>query len=194
MDRAVRNASHLGNTPSRITRLIRLVDFCLGFDLSQLLKSQLSRPAGLLHLIRENQQFLSFNRKLFKGFQILGDILFRVGLLGFHVVFFFISSQVGRQNSRRPVPPKSQSRRDEFGKFPIALAGQSEIFFGESSGIVRGERERHLVKTNINVGMVIELLCPFGHAIDPRNALQKSLELKGPPNRAGALLPVGDGF
>ena len=106
----------------------------------------------------------------------------------------FMFSKAGRQNSRRNAPLESGSRRSEFGKIRVALAGQGEILFCESSGIVRGERERHLVKTNINVGMVMELLGVLGRAVDQRDALQKSPELKGPPNRARPFLLVGDGF
>ena len=69
----------------------------------------------------------------------------------------------------------------------IALPGQREILSGESAFVMRGQRQRHLVKTNINIRMVIELLRFPGEAIDECDAVQESLELESPMNDLRAL-------
>ena len=52
----------------------------------------------------------------------------------------------------------------------IALPGQGEILFGDSLFFVRGERQRDLIKTNINIRVMIELLSIPGDAVDKGNA------------------------
>jgi hypothetical protein len=74
------------------------------------------------------------------------------------------------------------------------LPGKSEIFFGDAAFIVRGERQRHLVITNINVGMMVELLSQFGDAVDEFNAIKESLKLESPKNGLRALRPIRNGF
>jgi hypothetical protein len=55
---------------------------------------------------------------------------------------------------------------EKLGENLIALPGKGEIFFSDSSFIMRGERQRHLVKTNINIGMVIDFLSFPGDPVD----------------------------
>ena len=86
------------------------------------------------------------------------------------------------------------SRFRELGENLVTFPGKDEIFFGESAGIMRGERERHLVKTDVNIGMVIDFLSALGDAVHKGNAHQESLELKCPMNSLGAFRPVWNGF
>src|ERR1035437_4742046 len=67
-----------------------------------------------------------------------------------------------------------RSRHKKLGEDLIALPGEGEIFFGESAFIMRGERQRHLVKTNINIRMVIDFLSFPVDSVDESDALQKS--------------------
>ena len=62
----------------------------------------------------------------------------------------------------------------------ITLLGQREVLCGDSAFIMRGELQRHFVKTNINIGMVIEFLRFLGDAINEGDAAQESVKLKGP--------------
>src|SRR5665647_3741117 len=87
-----------------------------------------------------------------------------------------------------------RSRHKKLGEDLVALPGQGEIFFGDSAGIMRGELQRHLVKTNINIRMVIDFLSFPGDPVDKINALQESLKLKCPQNCLSAFRPVRDGF
>ena len=52
----------------------------------------------------------------------------------------------------------------------IALTGKGEIYFGESTFVMRGERQRHLVKTDINIRVVVNFLRPLGDPIDESDA------------------------
>jgi hypothetical protein len=58
----------------------------------------------------------------------------------------------------------------KLGEDLIALPGKGEIFSGDSSFIVGGELQRHLVKTNVDVGMVIDFLSFPGDPIDKIDA------------------------
>jgi hypothetical protein len=58
------------------------------------------------------------------------------------------------------------SRPGTLGEGLIALAGEEEILFGDSSFIMGGELQRHLVKTNVDIRMVIEFLSLPGDPVD----------------------------
>jgi uncharacterized LabA/DUF88 family protein len=51
------------------------------------------------------------------------------------------------------------------------LPGQGEIFFSDSSFIMRRELQRHLVKPNVDIRMVIDSLSFPGDPIDKGDAL-----------------------
>jgi hypothetical protein len=59
---------------------------------------------------------------------------------------------------------------------------------------MRAELQRHLVKTNVDVRVVIDFLSFPGDPIDKRDASQESLEPKCPKNCLRAFRPVRDGF
>jgi hypothetical protein len=50
------------------------------------------------------------------------------------------------------------------------LPGKGEVLFGDSTLIMRGQRQRHLVKTNINIRMVVDFLRSPGDSVDKINA------------------------
>ena len=56
------------------------------------------------------------------------------------------------------------------GKDLIALPGKGEILVGDSSFIMRGERQRHLVKTYVDIRVVIDFLSLPGDPIDKVDA------------------------
>src|ERR1035437_8069279 len=64
-----------------------------------------------------------------------------------------------------------RSRHKKLGEYLVALPGQGEIFSGNSSRIMRGELQRHLVKTNINIRMMIDFLSFPGNPVDKINAV-----------------------
>ena len=53
----------------------------------------------------------------------------------------------------------------------IALPGNGEILFSDPASIMRGERQRHLVKTNINIWIMIEVLNYTGDVVDEGNTI-----------------------
>ena len=59
---------------------------------------------------------------------------------------------------------------------------------------MRGELQRHPVKPYINIWMVIDPLRSPGDAIDEGDAVQESLELKGPKNCLRTVRPVWHGL
>lgn len=59
---------------------------------------------------------------------------------------------------------------------------------------MRGERQRHLVKTNINIRMVVELLRSLGDPVDESDAYQEVRKLKGAADGLRAVRPSGNGF
>ena len=58
------------------------------------------------------------------------------------------------------------SQSGTLGKGLIALAGKEKILFGDSSFIMGGELQRDLVKTNVDIRMVIEFLSLPGDPVD----------------------------
>ena len=64
-----------------------------------------------------------------------------------------------------------KSRPGTLGEDVIALAGKGEILFGDSSFIVGGELQCHLVKPNVDVRMVIESLSFGGDPVDKLDAV-----------------------
>jgi hypothetical protein len=85
---------------------------------------------------------------------------------------------------------KIQKLEEDF----IALPGSGEILFSDPSGIMRGERQRHLFKTNINIWIMIEVLGYTGNAVDEGNTVQESFKIKCAANGLCALRPVRDCF
>jgi hypothetical protein len=71
-------------------------------------------------------------------------------------------------------------------------ATNAEILFGDSSFIMRGERQRHLIKTNINIRMMIDFLSFPSDTVDEGDAVQKTLKPKCAANGLRALGPVRD--
>jgi hypothetical protein len=63
------------------------------------------------------------------------------------------------------------SGREMSGEDFIALLGQREILLGEASFIMRGKLQRHLVKTNLDIRMVIHFLRLPGDPVDKIDAL-----------------------
>jgi hypothetical protein len=57
-----------------------------------------------------------------------------------------------------------------------------------------GERQCHLIETNVYIRVVIHFLGFSGNPIDKINALQKPLKLKRAKNRLRAFRPVRDGL
>jgi hypothetical protein len=49
------------------------------------------------------------------------------------------------------------------------LPGEGEILFSDSAFIMRGKGQRHLIKTNIYIGMVIHFLSFRGDPVDKIN-------------------------
>jgi hypothetical protein len=81
-----------------------------------------------------------------------------------------------------------------LGQDLVALPGEDEILFCDASFIVRGEAQRHFVKANINVRMVIDFLSFPGDPVDKVHAPQESLKLERPMNCLRAFRPVRHGF
>ena len=63
-----------------------------------------------------------------------------------------------------------RSRRKNLGEDRIALPGKGKILFGDSSFIMRGELQGHLVKTNVDIRMVIDSLSFPGDPVDKVDA------------------------
>jgi len=85
-------------------------------------------------------------------------------------------------------------RTPKPGEDVITQPGQDEIFFGDSTFVMRGERQRHLVKTNINIRMMIDFLSAFGDSPHKSDAHQESLKLEGAANGLRAFRPIRNGF
>jgi hypothetical protein len=76
----------------------------------------------------------------------------------------------------------------------IALPRQREVFSGNAAFIMGGERQRHLVETNVDIRMMLHFLRALRDAIDKMYALQESLKLKGTNKCLRALRPMRDHF
>jgi len=63
-----------------------------------------------------------------------------------------------------------RSRPGTLGEDLVALAGKGDIFSGDPPFIMSGELQCHLIKTNIDVRMVIEFLSPPGDPVDKIDA------------------------
>ena len=74
----------------------------------------------------------------------------------------------------------------------VTLPGPDEIFFGESAFIMRGKRQHHLVKTNINIRMVIEFLRLLGDAVHEGEAVQEVRKLESAADGLRAFRPIGN--
>ena len=85
-----------------------------------------------------------------------------------------------------------RSRLQKPGEDLVALPGQGKIFFGESAGIMRGERQFHLIKTNVYIRVVIHFLSALGDAMHKRDAHQKSFKLVGAADGLRAIRPIGN--
>ena len=59
---------------------------------------------------------------------------------------------------------------------------------------MRGERQCHLVKTNVYIGMVVHFLGFRGYPVDKINSFQESLKLECPKDGLPAFGPVWDGL
>jgi hypothetical protein len=57
---------------------------------------------------------------------------------------------------------------------------------------MRGERQLHLVETNINIRMMIHFLSAFGDAMHKRDAHQESVKFVGAANCLRAFRPIGN--
>ena len=53
----------------------------------------------------------------------------------------------------------------------VALLGQREIFFSDSAFVMRGKRQRHLIKTNIYIGMVVHFFSIHSDTINKDDAV-----------------------
>jgi len=53
-----------------------------------------------------------------------------------------------------------------LGEYLITLPGKGKIPFSKSTFIMRGKRQRHLVKANINIWMMIAFLSFLGDLIN----------------------------
>jgi hypothetical protein len=84
--------------------------------------------------------------------------------------------------------------REKPGKYRVALTGKGEVLLGNSSFIMRRERQRHFVEMNGDIRVVIALLCLPGDPVDEIDAVWESIELKCPQNRLRASRPVRDGL
>jgi hypothetical protein len=89
---------------------------------------------------------------------------------------------------------QAESRHKKLSEDLVALPGQGEIFFGKPAFVMRGERQRHLVITDVNVGMVIELLRPLGDAIHKGEAVQEVRKLESAADGLRAFRPIGNDF
>jgi hypothetical protein len=76
----------------------------------------------------------------------------------------------------------------------IALPGNGEILFSDPASSLRGERQRHLVQTNINIWIMIEVLSYTGDAVYEGNTVQESFKLECAANGLSGLRPVRDCF
>jgi hypothetical protein len=65
---------------------------------------------------------------------------------------------------------RRRSQHKKLGENPIAFPSEGEILFGDPTLIMRGQRQRHLVKTNINIRMVVDFLRSPGDPVDKINA------------------------
>lgn len=65
------------------------------------------------------------------------------------------------------------------GESHIALPRQREVFSGKAAFIMGGERQRHLVETNVDIRMMLHFLRALRDAIDKMYPLQEPLKLKG---------------
>jgi hypothetical protein len=74
------------------------------------------------------------------------------------------------------------------------LPGEGEIFFGDSSFIMRGELQRDFVKANINIRMVFQFLGLLGDSTHKSDAHQEPLKLKCAVKGMSLLRPIRDGF
>ena len=63
------------------------------------------------------------------------------------------------------------TRFEKLGEDLIALAGNGEIFFSDSAFIMRGKHQRHLVKSNIYIWMVVHFFSIRGDMIDKSDAV-----------------------
>ena len=73
------------------------------------------------------------------------------------------------------------------------MPGKEEIFFGDSSFIMRGERQFHLVKTNINIRMMIDFLSSFGDSTHKGYARHEIVKLERAANGFRAFRPIRNG-
>ena len=85
-------------------------------------------------------------------------------------------------------------RRKVFGENLIALPRKQEIFFRNPSFVMCGKRQRHSVKVNVDIRMVIAFLGFPGDSIDKCDAFQEPLKLKCPNDRLSVFRPVREGF
>ena len=77
---------------------------------------------------------------------------------------FKFSTRLARFLNRR------WSRLKKPGEDLIALPGKGEIFSGDSTVVMRGERQRHFVEPDVNIRMMVELLRSLGDPVDEINA------------------------
>ena len=59
----------------------------------------------------------------------------------------------------------------------MALPGKREILFGDSSLAMRSERQRHIIKLNINFWIMIDFLCIPRDVIDESETVHKSIKM-----------------
>ena len=85
-------------------------------------------------------------------------------------------------------------RHKVFGENLIALPRKQEIFFRNPSFVMCGKRQRHSVKVNVDIRMVIAFLGFPGDSIDKCDAFQEPLKLKCPNDRLSVFRPVREDF
>ena len=86
------------------------------------------------------------------------------------------------------------SRLQKLGEDLIAMPGKGEIFSGDSAFIMRGERQRHVVITNINIRMMLVFFGSLGDPAHKRDARQEARKLEGAAKTLRLDRPFRDGF
>lgn len=74
--------------------------------------------------------------------------------------------------------------------YAIRMSRQLRITVGDPTGIVRSEREGHLVPSDVDIGVVIEPLSDQSHPCDEPHRGHEIGESERPPDRVPVALPL----
>ena len=88
----------------------------------------------------------------------------------------------------------ARSGRQKSGEDLVALPGKGEIFFSYSPFIMRGQRQRHLVKTYVNIRLMIYFQCLLGDATHKIYARHESFKFERSANGLRVFRPTRNGF